>query len=141
MYIDATRDDKIVSDIEGAGLDVEPVGFTAGRKRTLIKNLITGVEAGKLILPDMDPLVHELGVFEAETTASGNTRYGAPSGFEDDCVDALALAYEGYESDGVPTARARLGVAGDMTDLMNSGGNDNRTWGDVLPNPTRRRRR
>ena len=141
MYIDATRDNKIVSDIEDAGLDVETVGFTAGRKRTLIKNLITGVEAGESILPDMDPLAHELEVFEAETTASGNTRYGAPSGFKNDCVDALALAYEGYESDGVPTARARLGVAGDVTDLMGGGGSDGRTWGDVLPDPTRRRRR
>jgi len=85
VYIDATRDNRIVSDTEDAGLDVEPVGFTARRKRTLIKNLITGVEAGESILPDTEPLVHELGVFEAETTASGNTRYGAPSGFEDDC--------------------------------------------------------
>lgn len=95
VYLDATRDNKIVSDLEDEGVSVRPVKFTASTKRTLIEDLITAVEAGELILPDMDPLVHELEVFEYETTETGNVRYGAPSGFHDDCVDALALAVKG----------------------------------------------
>ena len=119
VYVDATRDNKIVTDLADTGLDVEPVGFTAEKKRTLIQNLITAVEAGELTLPDMDPLVHELEVFEAETTEAGNTRYGAPSGFKDDCVDALALAYEGHV-DGAAKAEVSVTCIGEMNDLLGS---------------------
>jgi hypothetical protein len=90
--LDATRDNAIVSNLQDAGVTVEPVEFTAKTKRSLIENLVTAVENEELTLPDQDPLVHELEVFERDTTESGNVRYGAPSGFKDDCVDALALA-------------------------------------------------
>jgi hypothetical protein len=95
--LDATRDNAIISNLEDAGVRVEPVKFTAKRKRSLIENLITAMENQELTLPDMDPLVHELEVFERETTDAGNVRYGAPSGFKDDCVDALALAHHAKE--------------------------------------------
>lgn len=118
MYVDATRDNKIVSDLEDTGLDVHAVNF-GSEKTTLVQNLITAVEAGELTLPNIDPLVHELEVYEAATTASGNTRYAAPDGFKDDCVDALALAWKGSDGDGISTARVRL--SGDMTDLTGGG--------------------
>lgn len=90
--LDATRDNAIVSNLEDAGVSVEPVEFTAKTKRELIENLVTAVENEELTLPDMDPLVHELEVFERTATEGGSVRYAAPSGFKDDCVDALALA-------------------------------------------------
>jgi len=96
--LDATRDNAIVSNLEDAGVTVEPVEFTAKTKRSLIENLVTAVENQELTLPDMDPLVHELEVFERETTEGGSVRYAAPSGFKDDCVDALALAVHGREN-------------------------------------------
>ena len=96
VAVDSTRDNKIVTDLEDAGLDVEAVRFTASRKRTLIENLITRLEGGELTLSsDAPELINELEVFEFETTKSGNVRYSAPSGFHDDAVDALALAAEG----------------------------------------------
>jgi len=127
VLLDATRDNKIVADLEQAGVSVEPVSFGGGTKQDLIQDLITTVEAGELVLPDMDPLVHELQVFEHEATASGNTRYRAPDGFKDDCVDALALAVKGYrriaEYDGSVSAI-------DATGLFNRGsGNSNRQGG------------
>jgi len=117
VCLDATRDNKIVADLEEAGVQARPVRFTAKKKRTLIEDLITAVEAGELTLPDMDPLVHELEVFEYETTETGNVRYGAPSGMHDDCVDALALAVRGHTRGGGGEVRR----VGDMNDLFNAG--------------------
>lgn len=108
VHLDATRDNKIVADLRAAGLDVTPVSFGGGTKQQLIQDLITTVEQGELTLPDMDPVVHELQVFEYETTDAGNTRYGAPAGFKDDCVDALALAADGLGDGEIPTATATL---------------------------------
>jgi hypothetical protein len=131
VYLDATRDNKIVADLEQAGVSVEPVNFGGGTKQDLIQNLITTVEQGELTLPNMDPLVHELEVFEYEETSAGNTRYSAPDGFKDDCVDALALAARGLsESTGVATARATFGETSDSDD-------GETTVGDILPDPTR----
>lgn len=90
--VDATRDNKIVADLEDAGVDVEPVNFSSD-KQTLIDNLITSLENGDVTLSDDAPqLINELEVYEYERTDSGKIRYRAPSGFKDDSVDALALA-------------------------------------------------
>jgi len=112
VHLDATRDNKIVGDLEDAGVDVDAVSFSGGTKRDLMQNLITTVEQGELTLPDMDPLVHELRVFEHDTTPSGSTVYGAPEGFKDDCVDALALAARGHNTD--ESGPTHVGSASDL---------------------------
>jgi len=134
VYLDATRDNKIVADLEAAGVRVEPVNFGGGTKQDLVQNLITTVEQGSVTLPDVDPLVHELQVFEFEETSAGNTRYHAPDGFKDDCVDALALAVRGLTgSSRVATARATFGDDGAGGD---SNADENTTTvGDILPDP------
>ena len=94
LAVDATRDNKIVADLEAAGLSVEPVNF-GSRKETLIDNLALALEGGELTLSsDAPELVNELEVFEYDMTEAGRVRYGAPSGWKDDAVDALALALE-----------------------------------------------
>jgi hypothetical protein len=92
LAVDATRDNKIVQDLQRAGLSVEPINF--GRKKeVLIDNLAVRFEGGELTLSaDAPTLINELEVYEYETTAAGSIRYTAPSGFKDDTVDALALA-------------------------------------------------
>lgn len=95
-YVDASRDNKIVADLETAGIDVEPVKFTAQTKRDLIENLATQIEQEGLTIPEVPELINELQIFEYETTPAGNVRYHAPEGFHDDCVDSLALAARGY---------------------------------------------
>lgn len=90
--VDASRDNKIVSDLAETGLHVVPEQFSPKRKRELIENLVTRLEAAEIELPPIEQLVHELQLFEYEVTAAGNVRYNAPEGFHDDCVDALALA-------------------------------------------------
>ena len=90
--VDATRDNKIIGDLEDSGVAVDPVTFTAATKRDLIENLAAALENGEVLIPDIPELINELEIFEYETTRAGNVRYGAPEGFHDDCVDALALA-------------------------------------------------
>ncbi|MFW6435545.1 MAG: terminase large subunit domain-containing protein [Halovenus sp.] len=92
IAVDATRDNKIVADLEAAGLPVDPINF-GQKKQVLIDNLATRLEAGDLTLSaDAPVLVNELEVFEYDITDAGTVRYQAPSGFHDDTVDALALA-------------------------------------------------
>jgi phage terminase large subunit-like protein len=92
LAVDATRDNKIVQDLQRAGMSVEPINF--GRKKeVLIDNLAVRLQGGELTLStDAPTLINELEVYEYETTAAGSIRYTAPSGFKDDTVDALALA-------------------------------------------------
>lgn len=93
VALDATRDNKVVEDIERGGYQVDPIRFTTQKKRTLIDNLITELETGRISIPaSANVLVNELEMYEFEKSDTGQISYSAPSGFHDDCVDALALA-------------------------------------------------
>lgn len=94
VAVDASRDNKIVADLEAAGVNVEPVKFSATRKRELIENLMAAIENGEVTAPEIPQLRTEMEVFEYDVTRAGNVRYNAPEGFHDDTVDALALAVD-----------------------------------------------
>jgi len=130
VAIDATRDNKLVADLEAAGVDIRPVTFSAQRKQSLVENLAAGIEAGEVTVPAETMLAAELGVFEYETTRAGNIRYGAPDGHHDDTVDALAMAYDLAGGGTIGTARATFGDDADDTDSEGP-----RTVGDILPSP------
>ena len=107
LAVDATRDNKIVADLEDAGLSVDPVNFSS-KKEVLIDNLATSLEAGEVTLSgDAPVLINELEVYEYDVTESGRISYSAPSGFHDDCVDALALAVDAAASDDSKTVRRK----------------------------------
>lgn len=92
---DASRDNKIVPDLANAGVRLAPEKFSPKRKKELIENLITMVEAGDITAADdgsLDEMRLELRAMEREVTASSYTRYNAPDGGHDDTVDSLALA-------------------------------------------------
>lgn len=97
-YLDSTRDNKVVEDLEREVRDVqiEPVRFTASSKADMIENLAARLETNDIILPNegehVGTLRSELRAFTYETTDAGNVRYSAPEGYNDDAVDALALA-------------------------------------------------
>jgi len=134
VAIDATRDNKVVADLEAAGVDIRPVTFSAQRKQALVENLAAGIEADEVTVPADTILETELAVFEYETTRAGNVRYGASEGHHDDTVDALAMAYDLPAGGGsVPTARATFG---DSNDEPRPTG-DRETVGDILPSPDR----
>lgn len=94
VAVDASRDNKLVADLEASGVPIEPVKFSAQRKRDLIENLIAAIESEELSGPDIQELRTELEVFEYDVTRGGNLQYDAPEGFHDDTVDSLALAVE-----------------------------------------------
>lgn len=101
VNVDASRDNKIVSDLADAGVTVDPVTFSPKRKRELIENLVVRIENGELSAPEVPQLRHELQLFEYDVTPQGNVRYQAPEGFHDDAVDALALAASGLDAESI----------------------------------------
>lgn len=92
---DASRDNKIVTDLANAGVNLDPVGMSPKTKKSLIDDLATRVENEELTapsVPELDQLRLELRTLERDVTDTGYTRYHAPETGHDDCVDALALA-------------------------------------------------
>src|SRR5690606_2173367 len=85
--------DSIFSDLQDAGLTVEPFNFTSKSKVNLIDNLIIATEQGEISFPNIPELINELELFEYDLT-SLSVKYSAPAGFHDDLVIALALAYQ-----------------------------------------------
>lgn len=94
VFVDGSRDNKIVTDLESAGVPVTPIKFTSQRKTQMVENLVLAVEKGELTIPDIPQIISEMQMFEYSVTRAGNVRYHAPEedGFHDDCVDGLALA-------------------------------------------------
>lgn len=91
--------EPIVQDLAARGLNVNGIKITEVEKRNLITNLAIWIEQRKIKIPPIPELIHELKLFGYEVvetkTGSGlqrKIRYGAPAGFHDDCVLALALA-------------------------------------------------
>lgn len=72
------------------GTKFEGYGFTSPSKQKLMEGLAVAIHSEDISYPD-GPIVLELEQFGFEYTRSG-VRYGAPEGFFDDCVCALALA-------------------------------------------------
>jgi phage terminase large subunit len=106
VAVDATRDNKIVADLESAGVRVEPVRFSARKKTELIENLTTAIEQEEITVPSsLDTLIGELESYGYSTTKAGNVTYGPRGTGHDDCVDALALAYSGA---GTPRSTGRV---------------------------------
>jgi hypothetical protein len=132
IAIDATRDNKLVSDLEAAGYDVRPMQFTAGQKRDVILNLAAEIEEEGITIPADSILETELGMFEYETTKAGNIRYGAPEGFHDDTVDMLAMANNLSAGGSIPTATASFDdVTGDTDDESDEGDEDDEDHTEV----------
>ena len=67
--------------------------FSATTKQQLVEGFATGLQHGRVRYPRGSVIEAELLSFEYQMTPRGAVRYGAPEGFHDDCVDALALAY------------------------------------------------
>ena len=85
--------DPVLEQIRQRGISVEGYNLSNQSKQQLIEHLSVGIEQRLLTFPQIDTLIHELQIYEYELTRAGNIRYNAPSGFHDDCVIALGLAY------------------------------------------------
>jgi hypothetical protein len=95
MAIDSTGvGDPIFEDIAAGGMDVEGYKFTSTSKQQLMEGLVAAIQQRKITFPE-GVITQELEVFEYQFTSNG-VRYGAPSGFHDDAVMALGLAWYKY---------------------------------------------
>ncbi len=85
--------DPVMEQLRARGVMVEGYNLSSQSKQQLIENLAVGIEQRLLTFPQIDVLINELQIYEYEITRAGNVRYNAPSGFHDDTVIALGLAY------------------------------------------------
>ena len=85
--------DPVLEQLRQRGVSAEGYHLSNQSKQQLIEHLSVGIEQRIVTFPHIDPLIHELQIYEYEITRAGNLRYNAPNGFHDDCVIALGLAY------------------------------------------------
>ena len=85
--------DPIYDDLKQVCSDIEAFKFTAPSKTALVQRLIVALEQRRVSWPaGWDVLTAEMRRYEYAISPSGGLTYGAPSGYHDDCVMALALA-------------------------------------------------
>jgi len=95
IIVDSTGvGDPILEDLLREGVNIEGLKFTSQSKQQLMEGLASAIQQGRIGFPE-GVIVEELDVFEYQFTANG-VRYSAPSGFHDDCVMALALAWQNH---------------------------------------------
>lgn len=95
IVVDSTGvGDPILEDLLREGVNIEGLKFTSQSKQQLMEGLASAIQQGRIGFPE-GVIVDELDVFEYQFTAHG-VRYSAPSGFHDDTVMALALAWQNY---------------------------------------------
>jgi phage FluMu gp28-like protein len=95
ILVDSTGvGDPILEDLIREGVNIEGLKFTSQSKQQLMEGLAQAIQQNKISYP-AGVIVDELDIFEYQFTANG-VRYTAPSGFHDDCVMALALAWQNF---------------------------------------------
>jgi len=91
ILIDSTGvGDAITEDLQRHFPNMTGFKYTAHSKQQLMELLASTIQQNKIGYP-LGVIKDELDVFEYQFTSTG-VRYNAPSGFHDDCVNALALA-------------------------------------------------
>jgi hypothetical protein len=95
IVVDSTGvGDPILEDLLREGVNIEGLKFTNQSKQQLMEGLASAIQQGRIGFPE-GVIVDELDVFEYQFTSHG-VRYSAPSGFHDDTVMALALAWQNH---------------------------------------------
>lgn len=84
--------DPIVEQVQASRPDAVGFKFTQYSKQQIMEGLALAIQQRRISFPD-GPIKDELESFEYEYTRTG-VRYSAPEGMTDDCVCALALAYD-----------------------------------------------
>lgn len=90
--------------LQGEGLPITPWVASNATKAAVINQLTLAFETRSIGIIDDRILNHELKSYTFSTTASGLTRYHAPSGQQDDTVISLALAWHARMGAVVPSA-------------------------------------
>ncbi|NIT36771.1 MAG: hypothetical protein GTN49_09760 [candidate division Zixibacteria bacterium] len=108
VWLDSTGlGDPVYDRLRSLGVPARGYKFTAETKRRLVENLALAIGERTVRFPDVPALLSELEIYAAEQLPGGGVRYGAPAGYHDDAVTALALACWGLGRGGssaLPTA-------------------------------------
>lgn len=108
VWLDSTGlGDPVFDRLKSLGVPARGYKFTAETKRRLVENLALAIAERAVRFPDVPALLSELEIYAAEQLPGGGVRYGAPAGYHDDAVTALALACWGLgrgSSSALPTA-------------------------------------
>lgn len=94
MCIDSTGVGDPIGEEIARSRNVELFRFTSQSKQQIMEGLAMAIQQRKITFPE-GIITDELGIFEYQYTATG-VKYSAPSGFHDDCVCSLALAWHKY---------------------------------------------
>jgi hypothetical protein len=93
--------EPIIEQLQRDGLPVMGFNTTNATKAAAIEALALAFERGDITILNDPTTVAELQAYEIDRTPRlGMLRYGAPEGMHDDCVMALALAWQGVEDSG-----------------------------------------
>ena len=95
ILVDSTGvGDPILEDLQREGVMIQGLKFTSTSKQQLMEGLQSAIHQGKIGYPE-GIISQELEVFEYQYTATG-VKYSAPSGYHDDGVISLALAWQNF---------------------------------------------
>ena len=94
--------DPIIEQLSRDGLPIQPFLTTNATKATMVDALALAFERSQITILRDPVLIGECKAFEPTTLPSGLIRYSAPEGEHDDCVIALALAWQGIQGDMSP---------------------------------------
>lgn len=96
ILIDSTGvGDPIFEDLQRDNIPVMGFKFSSTTKQQLMEGLASAIQQRKITFPE-GPITEELLIFEYQYTAHG-VKYSAPSGFHDDCVMSLAMAWQHFQ--------------------------------------------
>jgi phage terminase large subunit-like protein len=84
----------VIDHLREEGLNIIPFLTSNKSKQEIIQNLQVAFEREEIRVLDDERLKHELLSFESSRLASGGFQYKAPGGGHDDCVMALAIAWD-----------------------------------------------
>lgn len=94
----------VIDHLREQGLNITPFLTTQSAKSHIILGLKSAFEHSHLLLLDHEIQKKELLSFEEKVSPNGAFSYSAPAGQHDDCVMALAMAWEACSrQSGVPT--------------------------------------
>ncbi len=85
----------VIDHLVGRGMSIIPFVTTNATKQTAIMALQAAFEHDEIGIINNPVLIGELLSFESKRNPSGSFSYGAPEGMHDDCVMALAIAWQG----------------------------------------------
>jgi hypothetical protein len=95
ILVDSTGvGDPILEDLQREGVMIQGLKFTSTSKQQLMEGLQSAIHQGKIGYPD-GIITQELEIFEYQYGATG-VKYSAPSGYHDDAVISLALAWQNF---------------------------------------------